>query len=270
MYKKYYEAGSYVKLGGHVGVFFELIIEMIYSKTLHEGDLCIDGGVNIGLHTFPMSSFVGPTGVVLGFEALSDLTEQINSKILSKNIDNIKIVNKAIGSNIGITDFIYVKDLTGLSGIKKVSVIPEYALKNIVNLSVPVTTIDHEVGLLDTTKSVRFIKLDLEGGEYDALKGASVIMKNHAPLIVFENNRDQSSTLYGYDKESWFKLFENHEYKLYDLFGREFSPNEWHQADMPWYVIAAKRDIDIQFIKTNLIDCVEELYKKHIKGRGGN
>ena len=263
MYKKYFEAGLDTKLG--VGRFFEFIIEMIYSKTLGEGDLSIDGGVKDGLHTFPMYKSVGSTGFVLGFEALPHLTDVINSKILSENINNIKIVNKAIGCNIGVTNFTYLPDAVGYSGIKERSGIPEHALKNLVNLRVPLTTMDHEVSVLNLPKAVRFIKLDLEGGEYDALVGASSIMQNHGPLIVFENGLDSSSKIYGYDKESWFTLFKNNEYKVYDLFGRDFSPSEWHQSEMPWYFIAAKREVDTQFIKNNLIGFVENLYVEHIK-----
>ena len=267
MYKKYYDAGRSRKLGGHLGGFFELIIEMIYSKILREGDFSIDCGVNYGEHTFPMHNVVGSTGIVLGFEALTNLTDLINSKILSKNIDNIKIVNKAIGSSIGVTDFTYVPDANGYSGIKQNIDIPEHISKNIVNLLVPLTTIDHEVSLLNTSKTIRFIKLDLEGGEYDALIGASIMMRDHSPLIVFENSRNSSLMLYGYTIESWFTLFENYGYKLYDLFGRDFSRDNWDQDDIPWYFIAAKRDIDILFVKNNLIDCIEEIYKKHFERR---
>jgi len=246
-----------------VGMFYEFIIKAIYSKTLCEGDLSIDGGVNKGLHTFPMSESVGLSGFVLGFEALPNLTDTVNSKILSNNINNIKVVNKAVGSSIGITNFTYVPDADGFSGIKERSGIPEHAKTSIVNLSVPLTTMDHEVNILNFNKPVRFIKLDLEGGEYDALMGASVIMRDHAPLIIFENGRNSSLTLYGYDKESWFALFESNEYKLYDLFGRDFTPNEWHAGEMPWYFIAVKRDVDLEFIKNELVTIIENIFNEH-------
>ena len=35
---------------------------------------------------------------------------------------------------------------------------------------------------------VRMIKLDIEGYEYDALKGAEMTIKQFKPLIVFESN----------------------------------------------------------------------------------
>lgn len=50
------------------------------------------------------------------------------------------------------------------------------------------------------TKEVGFIKLDLEGGELDTLRGSRGTLESNLTLVVFENGRQASADLYGYDK----------------------------------------------------------------------
>jgi len=59
------------------------------------------------------------------------------------------------------------------------------------DVEIIVNTIDDE--LKNIPGRVSLIKIDIEGGELDALKGAQEILRRHKPVIICEFNSDQYS-----------------------------------------------------------------------------
>lgn len=236
---------------------------MVYSSTLSPGDIAIDGGANRGMHSIPMAKIVGENGLVIGFEAIPKLASDLTNILIEKEIKNVLIKSLAIGDKTGVVDFHYVTNNDYYSGIKEQQGIPDIAKESAVKISVPLSTLDIEV---PTGKKVRFMKLDLEGGEYHALIGAHRIMSEDKPLIVFENGREKSATVYGYQKSDWFSLFEARHYQVYDVFGRNFSTEDWGKASIPWYFIAASRESDKAFVSErlpHLIDTLSTVLTRH-------
>ncbi len=251
-FQQWFQLGVNAEIG--VGNFLEYVIQIIYSSILSPGDVAIDGGANRGMHSIPMASVVGENGLVIGFEAIPKLASDLSNKLTENRIENVLIRSVAIGDKTGFVEFHYVIDCDYRSGIKEQHGIPENFKGSAVKISVPLSTLDREV---DGEKRVRFIKLDLEGGEYHALRGAERIMNMDKPLIVFENGRETSAKVYGYQRSDWFALFHDREYEVYDLFGRRFAVEDWENYDrdksfIPWYFIAASRDSDKKFISDNL------------------
>ena len=246
-YGEWYEKGRDSARG--VGVFFEAIITAVYSNILKPGDFALDGGANHGVHTGPMSACVGRKGLVAAVEAMPELAATLAAKW--KKPGNVRIVQAALGAFEGETDFVFVPQADGYSGRKQQSNIPATALEGVRKLTVAQSTIDHIIAQM-VRYDLRFMKLDLEGGEYDALRGAGDAMGRCRPLIVFENGRGRAAELYGYDREQWFALFAQHGYQVFDLFGRPFGPEQWNIEGIPWYFIAAARPVDIEFATQRL------------------
>jgi FkbM family methyltransferase len=259
-FEKLFQMGINTEIG--VGNFFESIIRLIYSSILEAGDIAIDGGANRGLHTFPMADIVGDKGMVIGFEAIPKLASDLSIRLTELNYNNVLIKSLAIGSQNGVIDFHHVTGNDYYSGIKEQVEMSENDKSTTQKISIPLSTLDIEV---NNPKKIRFIKLDLEGGEYDALLGAERIMTEDKPLIVFENGRDKSCLLYGYERTSWFSLFESRHYKVYDLFGRKFSIENWGEADIPWYFIAVSSDADKDFISNKLPNIISSLFDVFIR-----
>jgi FkbM family methyltransferase len=259
-YKNLYQLGINTEIG--VGNFFEMIIRVIYSSTLETGDIAIDGGANRGLHTFPMANIVGDNGLVIGFEAIPKLASDLSLRMTNSNLENVLIKSLAIGAKKGVIDFHYVVGNDYFSGINEQEGMSDNDKNTILKISVPLSTLDIEV---DNTKKIKFIKLDLEGGEYDALLGAERIMVEDKPLILFENGREKSCVLYGYDRAAWFSLFESRQYEIYDLFGRNFSIENWGDDGVPWYFIAASSEADKEFIRKKLPNLIDSLFDVFIR-----
>lgn len=257
-YSKWYDACRNTQLG--VGEFLEHVIEKIYSRILRPGDSAIDCGANRGRHTFPIHQSVTPGGMVVGIEALPQLAAKLLDRIRDEQVTGIAIVNQAIGSGKGRTSFAHVAGDDAYSGIFQRRDLPDWAAPTVSIIDVPMTTLDNVIEEQQLS-TIRFVKMDLEGGEYDALRGASRMLgAAQPPLIVFENGRTASADLYGYSSNAWYQLFSDAGYLTFDLFGRPFSKKDWLSKNLPWYFIAAKRSEDIEMVNWELPNLIESVH----------
>lgn len=245
--------------GRFAGMFFEDIIEDTYREIVRPGDLVVDGGANHGMHTLPLSDMVESGGEVLAVEAIPVLADALAERLAAEHRINTRVAKTAIGAAIGSSSFTWSRgDGDGLSGLRERNM-PDWARERIEVIDVPVTTLDSL--LVGRRKPVRFIKLDLEGGEYDALRGGAAVLREDHPFIIFENGRQYAAGLYGYRREDWFDLFAGLGYTVRDLFGRPFGPAQWDTPDVPWYFIAtAAGSADEAFVRERLYDRIALLH----------
>jgi FkbM family methyltransferase len=233
---------------------FEDVINAIYSDILKPGDLAVDCGANCGLHTFPMSKLVGRFGRVVVVEAIPDLA----AGLAQRGFPNIDVQATAVGAAAGRASFSVVRDGIGYSGLQQRCDLPDDLAGSVDVIEVPVATLDSL--LADRRQCVRFVKMDLEGGEFHALQGATSILHDR-PLVIFENGLENAANLYGYASEDWFSLFERVDFAVFDLFGRPFCRDNWHAGGMPWYFIAAARgSADERFVQRRAPNLVRRLY----------
>ncbi|GGC61959.1 hypothetical protein GCM10011504_45240 [Siccirubricoccus deserti] len=218
---------------------FEDIIAGLYRAVLAPGALAVDGGANRGLHSFPMAELVGPTGHVIAFEPIPWLAETLRIERDQRRLPQLEIRQEALAEQDGSASFHWIRNADGYSGLqpRPYPLPPEREL-------IAVETIRLDQVLAGTGRAWRFVKLDLEGGEFRALQGAAEAMARHRPVIVFENARAGSASAYGYDAESYFRFFEGLGYRLRDLFGRPFGRAEWDSPGLPWYFIGAAEAAD--------------------------
>jgi len=254
-YKLWYSITRDEEIG--INIFVEYIIRMIYSSIVSVGDLVIDGGANRGMHTVPLSSSVGQTGSVIAVEAVPVLATELAKKV--SDIRQIGVLNSALGASIGRTSFTYVNKAHTRSGIREQEGLSDELKGSIHRIEIDLTTIDHEVMSRISDQKMRFIKLDLEGGEFDALRGSKSVMSTFKPMIILENGAEKSARVYGYTKLDFFALFSDLKYSLFDVFGREYGQDLWARPYIPPYIAAASRAEDIMFLRNRLPNLISTL-----------
>lgn len=165
----------------------EILVSCLSHQILNPGDTAIDGGAGGGMHACPMARRVGPTGHIHAFEAhpkhvawLSHVADRDGLR------PQLSIYQTAIGKQLGEVQFMTNRDDSGLSHNQYGNDVISHRRSNEASISSPLTTIDHVVG---TSSRVSFIKLDLEGGDFDALRGATAVIDASRPVIAFENTR---------------------------------------------------------------------------------
>ena len=145
---------------------------------LKEGDVFVDLGANIGLFSTVASRAVGPKGQVYSFEPFPLNTQRLKRNKELNRCSNMVIIEKAVADKPGTMTLVYddSNQNTGMPSAYK-------ADGN--RLDVPVVALD-EVAREQDWHRVDFIKMDIEGGEYLALKGMQNILANWTPKILLE------------------------------------------------------------------------------------
>ncbi|HEX9158724.1 MAG TPA: FkbM family methyltransferase [Rhizomicrobium sp.] len=231
------------------GDLFESVIEDIYKHVLSVGALALDGGAHVGRHAFPMAECVGPNGLILAVEAHPKLARDLVKRTKKRGFAQVEVVGRALSDRVGPSTFHCVTQHPAYSGIRA----RRYDFEDTVQvIAVEATTID--ALLADRlSRPLRFVKLDLEGGEFRALEGSAAVLRQQRPLVVFENDQERSAANYGYAKEEWFEFFARVGYEVFTLWGEPYARADWGRRDIPWYFIAAAAGTgDAAFVRGGL------------------
>ncbi len=228
---------------------FEDIIKTTYQAVLNHGDAVVDGGANVGDHTISMSRCVGPEGLVIAFEPVPATVEKLQKNIDAAGCSNTTIHTKALGAEPGRANFVWVENRATRSSLKTPNLTGD---ERVSTIDVDIVTLDDI--LLDQKRHVTFIKLDLEGGEFDCFRGARTTLARHKPVVVFENGSAQTAGKFNYDKAEFFALFKSQNYTLIDLFGRPYGEDAWGARNVPYYTFAVPSDGEIRYLVSNVAD----------------
>ena len=190
----------------------EILLSAIYHRSVKPGDTVIDGGANAGLHTIPMANLVYPDGKVYAYEPQEQTAAALQRWIDWADRANVCVVREvAIGAYSGNLQFFCNAKSTAHSSARRM----DSNDADWIEVQVPVVRIDDE----NIEGRCSFIKLDLEGGERDALIGASEIINRDKPVVAFENALEWAAHKFNYGRFEILDFFANSDYEVYDFSG---------------------------------------------------
>lgn len=170
---------------------FEPHFTQVVNTVVGAGDLCIDCGANLGLHTVTLANAVGSTGEVIAVEPLRVIYQQLSGNVFLNGLSNVTTVNAALGNEL-----------------KQVQMEPLQLEGSFINIGgtkvgqggdwVNMITIDSmEIG-----NDVSFMKLDVQGNEVNLLEGAKATIERSRPVMFVEV------------EENWLRCFGTSSEKL--------------------------------------------------------
>lgn len=183
----------------------------LIGKLVKPGMTVMDIGANIGYFTLLMATLVGPKGRVHAFEPNPKVLYRLRRNISANpglSDGRIVVHPVALGDKHGEADFYCpVEGSEGVGGLKDIKRAP---LDNI--FRVPVLTLDtlveeNGIGAID------FIKMDIEGGELDVIRGSDQTLKQIKPTILFEAF-EMNTAAYGYRVFDILAYLENRSYRV--------------------------------------------------------
>jgi FkbM family methyltransferase len=158
-----------------------------------EGDKVIDIGANIGWYTSMLSKLVGQHGQVIAIEPMPSTFNMLQRTItLNEQEGNTLLLNKACSDHAGFERLYEFPRLhPGLSSGKPMEGV-EY-----VEYNVPAVSLDAII-IEDNLPTVHFLKIDVEGGELNVLKGGrQSIIDGKIQSMMIEANEERCSA-FGY------------------------------------------------------------------------
>ncbi len=224
---------------------YESVLRTQYQKWIRPGDTVFDVGAHTGKHLQSFIELVGPKGTVVAFEPIPFAHYHIHT---TYGAPNVTIHNVALSDKTGKASFTYARGTPEESGLmQKTYNFPDLADPQ--KIEVTIERLDNYVGDVD---SIRFLKIDIEGGEIGCLKGASIILNKFRPLMSVEYGSPGYSA-YGHTKDTLFDIATEHKYVLYDLFGNRLADREtWRMAcdSIYWDYFMVPIELESEFSRT--------------------
>jgi FkbM family methyltransferase len=185
-------------VGRHVlGGQYELNVCSVFRRFIRPGMGVIGIGANIGYFTMLSAALVGPSGSVLAIEPNPANAKLIEASRRANGFENITIAQVGAGRETSLL----VLNAGQSNGTTSSALSPEFA--NLwASTTVPCVTVD---SLMLNRPPVGFLKIDVEGAEYNALVGASQLIARDRPLIVSEFSPGQLVGISGVDGEHYLR-----------------------------------------------------------------
>lgn len=144
------------------------------------GGTVVDVGANIGFFTIESSLAVGAGGRVIAIEAAPPHISALHANLRLNDIKNVEVIESGVGEeNCSANLTLPVGSNLGMFTVGKVEGRTSYQI----NLrTLDDLLLEHDVGPVD------LIKMDIEGSEFRALKGARKTLEKYRPTLIIELN----------------------------------------------------------------------------------
>lgn len=197
---------------------------------VERGDTVLDLGGNTGGVAIAFSRMVGSSGRIYCFECNPRMVKWINTDCAANNIHNIEVIPLAVYKESGIQLSFHIDD----SFYSAASSLYHDDMKN--SITVNTTTIDEICDEKELSPSL--IKIDIEGGEADALIGGRKTIERLRPILIMEFNPFAENAI---------KLVQSWDYDVYDLNTYEIVTDEYFKEEYTSNVVCVPSESSCKF-----------------------
>ena len=186
---------------------YDILTKKVFEREMSETSNCVDVGAHKG-EILDLILTLSPKGQHTAFEPIP----QMFKKLLVNYHNKVKVFPYALSNRSGITHFNVVTDSPAYSGLQR----REYKTAD-----PQIESIEVEVHKLDDVLQTRhftidLIKIDVEGGELDVLKGATQILSTDHPTLIFEFGKG-ASEFYGTMPHHMHELLTQYGYQIWTI-----------------------------------------------------
>jgi FkbM family methyltransferase len=182
------------------------------------------GLVDVGAHTgtfIEQALRIAPESHHIAVEPIPEMASALRERFPAVEVHEV-----ALADAPGEATFNYIPTRPAVSGLE---LRPDLELDAPTELTVDVRTLDE---LVPAGASPAVLKIDVEGGELNVLKGAERLLSEAHPTIVFEWGAAAAGAYSATNEDMW-DLLTAHDYRLFNMdgdgpFSRErFAENEY-------------------------------------------
>lgn len=197
---------DYVQCMMYYGRYSPEVLEL-FKHYVKPGDKVIDVGAHIGYFSIFLASLVDRIGTVYSFEPDPRALQSLEKTVHFNRLDWVKIFPVALSSHRSSIDFYLAQGLGSSTAAKNGNL--EYVKK----IAVETITLDTLVEQKKIAPDIRFIKMDIEGFEVEAIKGMKRVLETSRPVIVSEVNEEMLAAN-GENSETLFNTIRSFDYQI--------------------------------------------------------
>ena len=150
-----------------------------FEKNIGKNAIVYDIGANVGYFSLLAAVLTGSQGQVFAFEPLPRNVDFLKKHISINNLDNIQVIEAAVADHDGRATFAYGASTAmghlGEGGELEVSLVSLDSLLKKGKIFPP-----------------DFIKIDVEGAEFEVLQGARSLINQHRPTLFLDTHHRES------------------------------------------------------------------------------
>jgi len=161
---------------------YELNKRLAFEREIPAGAVIYDIGANVGYFSLLAAVLVGPEGCVYAFEPLPRNVEFLRKHIKLNKLDTIEVVEAAVSDHSGEASF----DLGASSAMGH--------LASSGGITVRLVTLDQML-LAGELLPPDYMKVDVEGAEYDVLNGARGLLEKFHPTLFLDTHQREAHHL---------------------------------------------------------------------------
>jgi FkbM family methyltransferase len=197
---------------------YEEIEIKIASDWLNQGDVALDIGANVGYLSALFASRVNSLGKVISVEASPETFKHLEKTVQVLSLNQIYLENSCVTDTEGFVEFMVACDQSSWFGDVSQSLkINPQEEKLYKKERVKAVTIDSLINKYGLNNEISLVKIDIEGAEPLALKGASLLFtQENLPLFIIEVNRVTLAN-FDFDPTEILKFFSIELFDLYHI-----------------------------------------------------
>ncbi len=158
---------------------YEMRKRQAFEAEIPRGAVVFDIGANVGYYSLLAAVLVGAGGKVYAFEPLPRNIDFLRKHIALNQLKNIEVIEAAVSAQTGKSSF----DLGASSAMGHIS--------NSGEIEVRLVSLDDmlEQGTLHQPD---YMKVDVEGAEFEVLKGARKLLERHRPVLFLDTHQREA------------------------------------------------------------------------------
>ena len=182
---------------------YEMNKRLAFEREIQPGSVVYDVGANVGYFSLLASELTGKEGQVYSFEPLPRNIKFLMKHKSLNNLNNIEVIEAAVSFQSGEALF----DLGASSAMGHLS--------EVGGLRVRMVSLDDLVSEGEL-QPPEYIKIDVEGAEYDVLRGAEKIIEKFRPTLFLDTHQRTAH-------QNTIQYLEEHHYHFEILDGKPLS-----------------------------------------------
>lgn len=179
------DLNSYLDRRLYLYGYYNKHVEYLMQRVSKEGDVVLDCGANIGMYSLRMAKSVGSTGRVIAIEPHDPARKRLEANVsLNGFADRVTVIPCALSGKCGKVVFHYPPS----SHVNQGNASLYRKSDDWLEKEVEVKTIDGIASELNLSR-LDVIRCDVQGEEFNVLKGAENSIRSWRPIICIRYNR---------------------------------------------------------------------------------
>ena len=199
---------------------FEPALTSYMRNWLRLGDVAIDVGANIGVHTVLLSRLVGPTGRVHAVEASPSIFARLKENLTRNGADNVVVHNVAVLDAPG-TVSVFLHEASNEGGT---TVVQSEAERRDTSIEAIVAALPlDQIVPAEDLRRTRLIKIDVEGAEWLVTRGMRSVLPTLADCAIIMEVTPTALADFGASVDALVAVFSEYGYRAF-RFPDTFNP----------------------------------------------